>query len=134
MLSTSGRGGRTVSLASGTLRKDDRPIVIGAGYLEPTRGSASGVEVASRCAASALNNYSEEHLGRQIEIPSSWNTYDVDLWHTTAIGNGRGALVSCAALKQDYGDALDADDTVNVSVASPAATANTFDYFYLAGY
>ncbi len=107
---------------SGTYRKDDRPLVLGAGSLEAHAGSPSIVAVD----AGRYNGWSLpesggiERLGGFLDVPDSWSTFDIELWHTHASGATDDAAMFVNLLQPSAGTDLGGTDHDSGTVAVTA--------------
>jgi hypothetical protein len=103
-------------------RRDDTPIVLGAGDMGVVRGSPSVRQVSGRWTSYSFNDSNAARIAGIVVVPYQWDALDIDLWYTTQSGNSGDVLVRDRRLAPRAGDDLSqegsADTVLPVSVAS----------------
>lgn len=111
---------------TGTHRKDDRPLVVGAADMAANTGSPVVAKVGGRWSAFAFDDASTERVAGIVDVPASWSTFDVEMWHSTTTGNSGTARVRVRELTPSAGDSLSGEDSGGGLVSvSAVATADT---------
>lgn len=119
-------GSTTYRTPSDIYRKDDRPVVLGAADMGVLKGSPVIVGSGGRWAAYAFDDASVERVGGVVDMPASWSSYDIDIWHSTKTGNAGNAEIKERILSPSDGTDLTTQDydLTHVSVAA-VGTADT---------
>lgn len=111
---------------TGTHRKDDRPAIVASGAMKGTRGSPSFVTF-GRWGGWALDDGSnaspERVTGDFVDVPASWSTLNVVLWHTTLTGNAGDALMRYHMYAPSAGDGLGTDDSSSDTAVTAVSSA-----------
>jgi len=101
-------------------RRDDTPIVLGAGDMAVIDGAPSITAIHNRWAAYALSDNGDQRVGGIVTVPPQWASLDIDLWYTTLTGNSGDARVRDRRLAPNEGQDLietsSSDKLLSVSV------------------
>jgi hypothetical protein len=102
-------------------RRDDTPIVLGAGAMAVIEGAPSITAISNRWAAYAFSDNNDERVGGIINVPYQWAALDIELWYTTKTGNSGDARVRDRRLAPNEGEDLKKTSSSDklVSVSTP---------------
>ena len=103
-------------------RRDDTPIVLGAGDMDVVDGAPSIKTIHNRWIGWALPDNGTNRVAGIINVPYQWNALDVELMYTTLTGNSGTTRVRDRRLAPNEGENLfesDSQDTyLDVSVSA----------------
>jgi hypothetical protein len=104
-----------------TYRRDDTPIVLGAGDMDVVEGSPSIRVIHNRWIAWGLPDKGVQRVAGIINVPYQWNALDIDLWYTTKTGNSGTTKVRDRRLSPNEGDDLFESDTTDIDLSVSVA-------------
>lgn len=120
-------GAAWVLVFSGTYRKDDRPAVLGAGDMAVEEGAPNITGVGSRWVAYAYDDGGsvfKEVTAGIVDIPASWSTVDVVVWHSTTSGNAGNAVLRSRIYTPSPGQTLATEDSVVSATVAAVGSSN----------
>jgi len=102
-------------------RRDDTPIVLGAGDMDVVEGSSTIQIIHNRWIAWGLPDKGVQRIAGIVTVPPQWDALDIDLWYTTLTGNSGTTKVRDRRLSPNEGDDLFESDTTDIDLSVSVA-------------
>jgi hypothetical protein len=104
-----------------TYRRDNTPVVLGAGDMDVVEGSPSIRTIHNRWIAWGLPDKGVQRIAGIVTVPPQWDALDIDLWYTTLTGNSGTTKVRDRRLAPNEGDDLFESDTTDIDLSVSVA-------------
>jgi len=97
-------------------RRDDTPIVLGAGDMDVVEGSPTIQTIHNRWVAYAFPDSGVHRVAGIVTVPPQWAALDIELWYTTLTGNSGTTRVRDRRLAPNEGQDLFESDSSDTSL------------------